>query len=588
MSVETRLTASAALITRDPATPWCRLLAQSGFAVRLLLPRSVAGFLDNPHPAVLFFDTRCDRNCRDRVRSALAAHRSPPPLFALLESKGGAVSMRDLEQAVALGATDILLDESPAPAIAARVQFALLRAACTTAPPPTGTSAAPTRSRDTAGPRPTPIDHADFQARLEGRLAELDDSSALALIILDIDRFKPIVTRFGREVGDRLLAVIGRRLEGVAQTMSNDGCLAFARLPTDTFALAVEGAVGRRETAALVERLLAVVSEPIRENAQALYLQASAGISIFPDDAEEVDGLLRAAHSALAQAKARAGSTYAFHSPHLAAGQAQRVEIEHRLREALAHQELELQYQPIAEVATRRIVGVEALLRWNHPELGPIAPEQFIAVAEETGLAVELSRWALATAARDLQTLDARGLPPIAVAINVPPDALEPEVSEGFANFVLETMRETGVDCNRLTLEVTERSLAESSDAGLAAIERLRRAGLRIAIDDFGTGYASFAALKRFPVDEIKVDRSFLADGGRVDLALLRAVITLAKALDIRVTAEGVEREWQLARLQAEACDHFQGYLCAAPMPKGELGDVLAASSPHSSDNFSA
>lgn len=580
MSVEKSPAASAALIVRDPASPWRRLLAVSGLAVRQILPDSVSDFLAGPLPAVLFFDIRCDTACRDCVRAALAESAAPPLVFALLESRAGAVSMRDLEAAAALGATDILMDESPTPAIAARIQFALLEAACAQARREVDPADTPARDADTGRTSPLPIDHAGFHVRLEERLSDRTEATPLALIILDIDRFKPIVTRFGREAGDRLLAAIGSRLEQTANTVTGGGSHALARLQTDTFALAVDGLAGRDATAALARRLLAAVSAPIDEEGQTLYLQASAGIAFFPGDAMEAEELLRAANSALAQAKARAGSAYAFHSPHLAAGQAQRVEIEHRLREALAGEELELQYQPIAEVATRRIVGVEALLRWRHPELGLVAPEQFIAVAEETGLAVDLSRWALATAARDFRTLELQGALPIALAINIPPDALEPEASEGFTRYVLQTMREAGVDCSRLVLEVTERSLAESSDAGLAAIERLRRAGIRIALDDFGTGYASFSALKRLPFDELKIDRSFLAEDGSIEIALLRAVIALAKALGIRVTAEGVERESQLARLEAEGCDRFQGYLFAAPMPIGELADALAAAAP--------
>lgn len=581
MTETTPPAASAVLITPDPASPWRRLLARSGLSVRLVLPESAHEILASPRPAVLFFDIRCDAACRERVRAAFPRQEpASPPLFALLESEAGVVSMRDLEQAAELGAVDILLDESPASAIAARVRFALLTANSPRSLPRLGVAGLAMHFSDPDGASATPVDHAGFRARLEARLADRDDASTLAAIILDIDRFKPIVARYGREAGDRLLAVIGSRLEHTARTGTGDRCRGFARLQTDTFAMAMDGLAGRDEAVGLAERLLAAVSAPIREAGQTFYLQASAGISVFPDDAEDVDGLLRAAHSALAQAKARAGNTYAFHSPHHAAGQAQRIEIEHRLREALAEEELELHYQPIAEVATRRIVGVEALLRWHHPELGLIAPEQFVAVAEEAGLAVDLSRWALATAARELRHLDSTDIRPISLAINIPPDALESEASQDFAAFVLQTMRQTGIDCSRLTLEVTERNLAESSDAGLAAIERLRQAGIRIAIDDFGTGYASFAALKRFPVDEIKIDRSFLADGGRVDFALLRAVVTLAKALGIGVTAEGVERDSQLARLQAEGCDRFQGYLCAPAMPMDALAEMLAADIP--------
>jgi len=579
---EHSLPAPAVLITQDSASPWRLRLAQSGLSVRLLLPESVPNFLSGLMPPVLFFDIRCDVACHEAVRDGLA-RRGPsrPLLIALLPSEKGRVTARDLQRANVLGASDILLDESPDAAVAARVHFALLKAAAVVDPDASASrpsaeaaeDAAPAGGADGAAV----LDHAEFRSRLTDYLAGGEAAPPVSVIIVDLDRFKAIVTRFGRERADQILELTAERLAAACAATNRGRCLAFAQLQADTFALAATGPLHQREAAAVAERMLEAIGAPIEIGGQTLYLQASAGIAAAPQDALGADGLLHAAQSALSHAKRRAGSLYAFYSPHLAAGQAQRLELEHRLRTAMAGDELEIHYQPIAEVATGRIVGLEALLRWRHPEIGLVSPEQFIAIAEESGLAADLSGWALQTAARTLRVLETQGLPPLRLAINIPPDVFGAGPSDSFADFVFETLRDTGLPAECLVLEMTERTLAEGSEEALASIGRLKQAGVHLALDDFGTGYASFAALKTFPVDELKIDRSLVAGDDGVELALMRAILTLAKSLGMRVTAEGVENAGQLARLAEEGCDLYQGYLRAAPMPGDRLAEYLPA-----------
>jgi len=278
------ISASAALITCDRARRWRRLLEQSGLSIRVVMPESVPEFLTLPQPPILFFDMSCDKACYDAVKASRDGDGVPQPLLiALLGSEDGAVSARDLRLAMELGASEILLDESPATAIAARIQFALFRAAARGPPPRSDVRSGV--GTETALPSLMPVDHADFHARLAKALASVDPPMALGLIILDLDRFKPIVTRFGRTAGDRLLAVIGARLETAArEATENHELIALARLQTDTFALAVKGVVRRDEAAALAERLLTAVSAPILEEGHPLYLQASAGIAMAPAD----------------------------------------------------------------------------------------------------------------------------------------------------------------------------------------------------------------------------------------------------------------------------------------------------------------
>ncbi|RMD86928.1 MAG: GGDEF domain-containing protein [Alphaproteobacteria bacterium] len=348
-----------------------------------------------------------------------------------------------------------------------------------------------------------------------------------------------------------------------------------ARLAADEFLLLLPAITAREVAAQFAHSVLRAIAAPLEQNGDRLYLSASAGIALAPEDATEAEALLRAAHTALTHAKQRRGSSFAFYTPHVAATQAHRLEIEHRLRQAMASSELLLHYQPQASVQTDEIVGIEALVRWSHPDLGLVSPENFIGIAEEAGITAELGRWVVSRALEEVVTLERRGLPPLRLSINISADMFATMGGRGLAEHIIEELAASGMPGSRVILEVTERSILARAPQTLRAIEHLREHGLRFALDDFGTGYSALGSLKTLPVDEIKIDRSFILGAGIEDVAVLRAIIAMAKTLDLTVIAEGVETPDQLRMLRAESCDLYQGYLCAPALPGPQLLEIL-------------
>ena len=577
------------LISHGLVTPWERHLKHAGLSVRLVLPQDLARLAPTP-PHLVFFDTTCDGDSHALFKRMLVEWgEARPVVLALVASHEGAVAASDLRAARELEAFDILMSESRPTTIATRVHFALLSATPAireSVRPPEISDARATpssyRERRKGGRLWSRVFDHDVLRERAATLLAMSGPRGLAAILVDLDRFKQIASRYGRKESEAILAATAERIDDAVTTCAPQNGASIkpfiARLAADEFIILLPGITSREAAAHFAHAVLRAVAAPLRQEDDTLYLSASAGIASAPRDAVDAEGLLRAVQAALTHAKQRAGSSFAFYTPHVAATQAHRLEIEHRLRQAMATGELLLYYQPQAMVASGEIIGFEALVRWNHPELGLVSPESFIGIAEEAGITAELGRWAVSRALGEIADLERRGLPPLKLSINISADMFAMMGGRGLAEHTLEQLSAAGLPAERLTLEVTERSLVAKAPQTLRAIDRLKTHGVRFALDDFGTGYSSLSYLKAFPIDEIKIDRSFILGAGMEDIALLRAIISLAKTLGMSVVAEGVETVEQLQMLKEESCDLYQGYYCAPALPAGQLIDIVTRS----------
>ncbi len=379
--------------------------------------------------------------------------------------------------------------------------------------------------------------------------------STLALLLLDLDRFKQINDSLGHEIGDRVLLDCADRLK----TCLRQGDVV-ARISGDQFALLVHeaDAPGAEATA---RRVLDAVSHPCSVDGLQFTLTCSVGVALFPVDGNDADMLVRHAESAMKRAKQGGRACFRFHQAHQDADMRQRMRLDHAMRQALASQRFRLHYQPQIELKTGAVIGAEALIRWRDPELGEVSPGQFIPVAEETGFIIAIGDWVLEQAVRQAARWRDSGLV-MPVSVNV--SALQFQQTD-FNARVASVLREHGLDGALLELELTESILVHDADEALARLSQLSQLGVRLAIDDFGTGYSSLAYLKRFPIDRLKIDRSFIkgVPTDESDGAIVRAIVQLAQALDMKVIAEGVETEPQRAFLLELGCDEFQGFLYA-------------------------
>ncbi|KAF1044144.1 putative bifunctional diguanylate cyclase/phosphodiesterase [Xylophilus sp.] len=399
-----------------------------------------------------------------------------------------------------------------------------------------------------------------FLRRLEQALAEAAGSGqALAVLLLDVDRFKDVNDSYGHPVGDQLLRHVGRSL---GRHLRHGDLL--ARFGGDEFAMLV------RQTGELEPRIAAIMaalSQPW-QSPDGLELASSValGVCLYPLQAASAQELVQGADAALYRAKHEGRGLYRYYADEMTAAARERLALETRLRRAVAAGQLELHYQPQVEVASGRITGAEALLRWNDPQEGMVPPARFIAVAEESGLIGEIGGWVIAEACRQGQRWRAAGLPPLTIAVNVSPRQF---LLTDVAGWTTRMLAETGFPPQQLELEITEGALMAREHDGLRLLRRLRELGVRIAIDDFGTGYSSLAYLKRFPLDVLKIDRSFIADvpGSAEDTAISAAIIAMGHSLGVQVLAEGVETAAQLEFLRGKGCDAYQGYLRSRPVP---------------------
>ena len=409
--------------------------------------------------------------------------------------------------------------------------------------------------------------------RLDAALAEADRTGApLAVLMLDLDRFKAVNDTLGHPVGDALLRKVAERLRKA--TRSGD---VVARLGGDEFAIIqggpYSGAEQPQAAEALARRLVDLVGRTYVVDGHMLNVGVSVGVALSPVDGRDADDLLKHADLALYRAKAEGRGTYRFFEPAMNAQMQARRSLEIDLRRALALKQFDLAFQPQIQLETGQVVGFEALLRWNHPERGPVSPALFIPLAEEIGLIVGIGEWALRTACREA----ASWTKPASIAVNLSPVQFR---GGRLVETVMHVLAQTGLDPARLELEITEGALLENTDGVLDVLNGLRALGVKISMDDFGTGYSSLSYLQKFPFDKIKIDQSFVRgmEGNAECGAIVRAIARLGASLGMRTTAEGVETASQLDAIRAEGCTEVQGYLTGRPMPAAQAAALLTPS----------
>jgi len=394
----------------------------------------------------------------------------------------------------------------------------------------------------------------------------------VVVLFMDLDGFKHINDSLGHGTGDRLLKSVATSLVGCVRdsdTVSRHG--------GDEFVVLLTEVEGMDSASDMAERILRAVAEPHAVGPHQLHVTVSIGVSVYPDDGLDAETLIKNADTAMYQAKAQGRQNYRFFTPEMNARAVARQSIEANLRRALEKEEFALYYQPKIDLRSGRITGAEALIRWTPPDGAPLSPADFIPVAEDSGLIVPIGNWVLREACWQAKAWVAAGLPFTGIAVNI--SAVE-FAAKHFLDGVFAILAETGLDPALLELELTESVLMQRVDVTTAILQSLRERGVRIAIDDFGTGYSSLSYLRRFPVDALKIDQSFirqLSDGGD-HATLVTAVISMARSLNLRVIAEGVETVDELRFLKAEMCDEAQGYLLGRPMSAEQFADILKTS----------
>lgn len=395
----------------------------------------------------------------------------------------------------------------------------------------------------------------------------------VGVLFLDIDHFKVVNDSLGHSVGDALLRQVSQRLR--ASVREGD---TVARVGGDEFTIVLQEMAHPNDAALVAEKVLAAVAGPIQIDGHHLYVTTSVGISVSPEDGDDAEALLRNADAAMYRAKAAGRNTYQLATPEFSEATRERMELESGLHRAIEAGELVVLYQPQYEIETNAIVGAEALLRWNHPELGMVLPEVFIGVAEDGGLILPIGDWVVRKACRDARRIQLTGMPHFRIAVNI--SARQFRNPRLLAD-VVSAVHESGIDPGTLELEITESVAMENVELTMSTLSDLRRAGVMIAIDDFGTGHSSLAYLKRFQIDAVKIDRSFVTDlpNGYEDAAIVSSVIQLANGLGLRAIAEGVETGEQLAFLAESGCREVQGFLFSHPVPIEEVERLVAGES---------
>jgi diguanylate cyclase (GGDEF)-like protein len=408
----------------------------------------------------------------------------------------------------------------------------------------------------------------------------------LALLFLDLDRFKEINDSWGHSTGDRLLEQVAERLMGCVRGADHisrpapEGTQAtVSRQGGDEFTVLLAELRSAHDAGRVCSRILEVLQQPFRLGEHDVVVGASIGVAIHPSDGEDADTLIKHADTAMYYAKASGRNDYAYFSQSMKAAAVERITLEGDLRAALEREQFHLAYQPIVDVESGVVTGVEALLRWRHPAGGRVGPSQFIPVAEEAGLIGALGDWALREACTQCRAWQRQGLPPIRVAVNVSGRQFR---KGELLQSALRALEQSGLEPHFLDLEVTESTMLENEDEIVDTLRHLRELGVRVALDDFGTGYSSLSYLRRLPLDLLKIDRSFVAEltEGDESERIVSAVIAMAHGLGLRIVAEGVETPAQRQILAIRGCDEVQGYLESPPVPPEQIPALLVREKP--------
>jgi len=391
----------------------------------------------------------------------------------------------------------------------------------------------------------------------------------VGVFLLDLDNFKLINDTLGHDSGDQLLNLIAQRLNGMIRAGDT-----VARQGGDEFIVIVSDQALSENAPLLAEKILDVVAQPLAVDGREVVLTVSIGICIYPRDGEDPQSLVKNAEVAMYRAKEQGRNCFQFYTGEMNAKSLARMTLENHLRYALEREELTLYYQPKVNLASGQITGMEALLRWQSPELGMITPDAFIPLAEETGLVVPIGAWVLKEACAQAQAWRDAGLPPLVVAVNLSPRQFR---QQDIAAVVAQCLRETGLDPRCLELEITESMVMQDSERVTSVLNQLKRMGVSLAMDDFGTGYSSLGYLKRFPFDKLKIDKSFVRDitSEPNNAAIAKTVIAMAHSLHMKVIAEGVETQGQLNYLRLHGCDEMQGYFFSRPVPAEKFERLL-------------
>jgi len=514
------------------------------------------------------------RRVLDRVLPALAG---PRPAIVLLLREDDSSSL----PALRAGVDDFLSWPSPAGHASQRIRHALAaaRRASADARGRKSTSAG-TPASD--GELPGVLSREGFKAHLEEALAQAHGREEhVAVLCIDLTQLKVLTGSLAHEVGNELLGqIVGRLREGLRRDdlfgllLSKEDDTHIARLRSDELTLLLPGLYKPGDALEIGRRMLQLLDEPFHAEGREVFVTVSIGVACSPSDGVRSDELLKHAETATLCARQQGRHTVLAYSATMDARAFERLTLETGLRRALDRDELVLHYQPRVEVASGRILGLEALVRWRHPDQGLVSPAQFISLAEETGLIVPIGAWVLRRACEQTRTWQQAGLPPVRVSVNISPVQFrQPDLYE----LVLRTLAETGLEPRWLELELTESLLMQNPEDVVVLLERLSAQGVHLSIDDFGTGYSSLSYLRRFPIDSLKIDRTFIREltTNPDDAAIATSIILMGKALRLNVVAEGVETRSQLSFLRVMKCQEAQGYLFSPPLPEADVERLL-------------
>jgi diguanylate cyclase (GGDEF)-like protein len=400
---------------------------------------------------------------------------------------------------------------------------------------------------------------------------DTDNEQLVTILCVGLDRFNQINENLGHAIGDLLLKAVAERLTACVEAGDT-----VARLDTDQFAIILATTQHKQEVGNIAQTILESISQTFALAGQEIFITASMGIAIYPRDGQEIEQLLNHANTAMVHAKQQGGDQYQYYTVAYNIGSSDRLALQTTLRYALERGELQLYYQPQVNLQTGQIVGAEALLRWHHPERGLVSPDKFIPLAEETGLIISIGEWVLHTACKQTKAWQNAGFSSLRVAVNLS--------SRQFSQIdlrhqLVQILMETGLDPKYIELELTESMLVQNTEVAIRRLNALKALGVEIAIDDFGTGYSSLSYLQQFPFDILKIDRCFIRNitENSNNAAITKAIIEMAKSLNLKLIAEGVETEAELSFVCKHKCDGMQGYLFSRPVPAHEFEQLLTS-----------